>query len=65
MGKVKTEIQLLEVTKVEGEMYTNINCSWLELFSITRELVDKLAENSGNNASYNDVLDDLKELKPE
>lgn len=64
MGKkqVVEEIQLLEVTKIAGELYTTSSCTWMELFSIVRGLLDTLANESGGKVSYNDLLDDLKEI---
>jgi len=62
MAKVKKHNMLLSVTKEDGEILVSATCTWIDLFSIARQMITMLEANSDGNASYNEILDDLKEV---
>ena len=70
----KTEVEavdveervLLRVVKREGDnVKLSLNCKPLELFGLIGGLVTTLSNESNGVLSYNQILDDLKEIEGE
>lgn len=57
------ERKLLSVVEAEGNIVTSINCDFREMFSILVHLVTQVSMSTKGEISYNEVLDDLKQVE--
>lgn len=48
-----------------GHPEVTVNATYAEVFSIVSKLVETMAESTAGMITYNQILDDLKEVEPE